>query len=184
MNLVLVRQGDKYGPEYLKQFEEYNPIVLDDSNLNHGLKGWWAKMELFSPEVKKYRPCVFLDLDVILTDDISDLFVEPEKLTMPFEWMGDKKGRGAQSSVMLIPENTDEIWGNFMVNPEGVMKAFHGDQDFLSTQDWDPLYYSIGSYRLHNKDWPIHKIVCFHGKPKPHEATGWARDAWNLIHSA
>lgn len=153
--------------------------VLDDENLKYGLKGWWAKLEAFN-----YGPCLYIDLDSFVMGDISPLMTEPEEFMMCTEWLGSKKGIGGQSSVMLIPRDNN-IFEKFYSDRDRIINEFQGDQDWLETQQWSSITTHfpgmVGSYKVHNKDKPVNKIITFHGRPKPHEAQGWAGEKWRRL---
>jgi hypothetical protein len=191
--IVLVRQGDKYGPEYVKNIEKQLTRYNSDPWLFHVLGdgpdstlplttnavGWWSKMELFSPRLKIFRPFTYIDLDSIILDDISALHSETD-FCMCKEWMPGAKPNKRQSSVMLIPKEVDHIWEAYQkINTN----SFAGDQDFLEQfphriiQADFPGY--VGSYKVHNIAQPVHRIITFHGRPKPKDAEGWPRALWH-----
>ena len=45
---------------------------------NKEWKGWWAKMNLFSPELKDLRPFLYIDLDTVVLKSIKSL-IPPEE---------------------------------------------------------------------------------------------------------
>lgn len=185
----LVRQGTKYPPIYTEVLKKQlnaqgmSVIVLGDGDdadieLRHGYEGWWAKLELFSPEMKPFRPLVFIDLDSLVMGPIPDF---PDKFLMCREWIPHCHDNisPCQSSMMYIPKEVDYIWEAIDAN---TTKTRGGDQAWLCQfsegfiQDLYPDL--IGSYRMTDKEKPVHKIVTFHGKPKPPDAEGWAKDVW------
>jgi len=192
MFTVIVRQGDKYGPEYTqklkKQLQNVNKTVLilgdgPDANisLKYNLKSWWAKLELFSPEMERYRPLIYLDLDSVVLKPFNVRI--PDRLTICREWIsGDPKDIRCQSSFMIIPKDTSEIWERFMKDQDTVMHHAGGDQWYLQRFPHDfvqDLYPGlVGSYKFGNKEYPVDKIVTFHGQPKMKDA-GWAKAIWN-----
>lgn len=181
MNLVLVRQGPKYDKEYVQMLinmgREFakEPITLTDQldtpgktrPLQSNLKGWWSKMELFAPWNEDLRPCVFIDLDTYILKPIHDLFFNPDALWLIRDFYNPDR---SNSGVMVIPKKID-IWGKDF-------NGFQGDGDFLNTLPHKVLqdkFDGITSYKVHNTP---SRIVCFHGRPKPHATTDWARDIW------
>lgn len=192
MHTVLVRQGEKYNIidaiKLSKQLQQHghNPLILGDGwdaniPLKHHFTGWWAKLELFSPEMEIYRPLIYLDLDSLV---INPFVVHvPERFTVCREWIPGMKG--IQTSMMLIPRNTDEIWAKIQ-NTNINFDHPCGDQYFLEQfqadfiQDKYPNL--ISSYKVHSTLKPMSDIVTFHGKPKPSDPdTGWAHNLWMSI---
>jgi len=177
MYTVIVRHGDKYPEEYIKLWKKFIPdvkVLGEDAPFNYGWQGWSSKFELFSPEFK-FRPCLYLDLDTYILGDISEFYEEPERLMLIRDF--NKPNRG-NSGVMQIPEDTSSIWesvkglGN-VPDGDALNQLPHG---YL--QDKYPG--KIVSYKNDNcKDKrPDSPIMCFHGKPKPHTAEGWAGELW------
>lgn len=183
MYALLVRSGNKYGPEYSrklkKQIQETSGldvrVIGEDIHLKHTWPGWWAKMEVFRPDIPK--PFIYVDLDSFVLKDISDITTDFRRI--PREW---NRSWGYQSSFMCINECKD-IWERWIENPTYWMASLPGgDQDFLYMFDFDDVPEDvIGSYKLHSKTGPRHRIVTFHGNPKPHEAEGWAKELWERL---
>lgn len=190
MYTVLVRQGDKYGSEYTEKLckqlrlARQTPLILGDGSdanipLKHNLKGWWSKLELFSPEMEKYRPLIYLDLDSIVLEPFHVQI--PAKFTICSEWNAPGTDR-VQSSFMILPKDTSEIWNEFLKNPPD-FDSPEGDQGFLRQFDHyivQELYPDlISSFKKHSKKFPVSKIVTFHGNPKQsHPDSGWAYKIW------
>jgi hypothetical protein len=148
-----------------------------DVRMQYKYTGWWSKMELFSPEMEKYRPLFFLDLDTYVLGDIRDIVAsDPLHLVLIRDFYNPKR---SNSGLMLIPKNVTEIWQN----SNGQYNTHNGqDGNYLNTQRhaimqnfWD----GIVSYKKDQcYESPKGRIVCFHGRPKPHEADGWAQEVW------
>lgn len=183
MRIVLVRQGKKYSEGYVKllkkQLEGHEVLVLGDQKdadirLIHNLRGWFSKIELFSPEMEKYRPFLYIDLDSYVLGEIPEF---PDTFLMCREWWPGSICK-AQSSVMYISTKID-IFKFF--KPQDIHTQ-GGDQRWLQDyaegyiQDYFPNL--VGSYKLHNKEQPINTIVTFHGRPKPPDTEGWAKEVW------
>lgn len=195
-NVVVVRQGDKYGPEYpellRKQVAENADVPVRFKVLGNGTDadkllvnswpGWWSKLELFAPWNVDLRPCLFLDLDTYILGNIDDLVCfRPDRLTMLRDFNRPERG---QSAIMAIPEDVGHIWSAFNQDPSGAMRRYPGgDQAFLGQFPMGFLqdrFEGIYSYKVDRmQDAPRGRICCFHGKPKPHETEGWAREVWD-----
>jgi hypothetical protein len=142
--------------------------------------GWWAKMELFRPDI--IGDLLYFDLDTIITGDLSDM-AEIGRLTI----MRDVyRPEGLQSSVMYIPHDSKQaVWDRFNGNPDRYMAECGGggDQAFLETlwlgeaAIWqDELPGQVQSYKV--ADMATNGVpdncraAVFHGQPKP-RALNW-----------
>lgn len=194
---VIVRQGELFTPRYVdllvKQLAPHKPLLLTDRSYIDGtdaielrdqLPGWWSKMELFAPWNEELRPFVFFDLDTYVLDNIDDILSDSgERLLMLRDFY---QPTNPASGMMIVPKNTEYIWDCWMHDPMGHMSRFigAGDQGFLGVFNQGFLqdtYDGISSYKVHGKEKPGGRIVCFHGRPKPHETDGWAGDIWRAI---
>lgn len=187
--MVAVRQGKKFSPRYVTLLEkmvlEHAGVRLitltDEENtpgdtlpLQTSLRGWWAKMELFAPWNEALRPCLYFDLDTFILGDIRDLLHDPgDSLSLLRDLFNPKR---SASGIMIIPRKTD-VWDKWTgdTSPGG------GDQQYIATHPHRKLqdeYPGIVSYKADVLNGRKGRIVCFHGKPKPHECNGWAGDIW------
>jgi len=103
--------------------------------LQYPWQGWWAKMELFRPDLPVSNLVLYLDLDMILVDNIMP-FVTDEYSMMICPAFGKQKKlnpRGYNSSVMSFykSETTRDIWRKFQQNTRFHLKKFRSDQDFI-----------------------------------------------------
>lgn len=194
--------GDKYAPEYVYKLKsqverhlqmEHEFRCLTEQSLP-GIEtvepvcdypGWWQKVSLFKPGLAEGLN-LYIDLDTVIIGSLDDIVTRygNSSLAAPIAWAGNKQG--FRSGVMLwnVSEATELIWGNF--NPRH-MQELRGDQDWIGSvcKHWFTaikLPY-IASYK-HNcrksgQPYPGARIVCFHGKPDPHECTEeWIKRAW------
>ena len=185
MNIVCVRQGDKFGPEYtrmlrrmVEKYADRSLLVLGDGTdanvrLEYALSGWHAKLELFRPDLDYLRPFLYFDLDTYILDGIDDLVDAAEnidRLTLIRDFNVPRRGN---SGVMMIPINTNDIWNDRRVDI--------ADGDYLDTHPHDFIqdnHEGIVSFKNDCKREPTGRVVCFHGQPKPHNAEGWASRVW------
>jgi hypothetical protein len=191
----VLRSGGDYGPDDVRRLrggvEAHLPgarfVCLSDVDvpceripLRHDWPGWWAKLNLFSPEIT--GDFLYLDLDTIITGDLSDLASLNRLAIMRDVY----RPTGLQSSCMFLPEvDRAPVWQSFMVDPIARMKAFAygGDQAFLESL-WikrisriqDLLPGQLVSYKA-----DVRKLgrvpdnaraVIFHGLPRPRDI-GW-----------
>lgn len=183
--IVLVRQGAVFPTRYVELLTEQcpvPPVTLTDMPdtpgktrpLKTNLRGWWSKLELFAPWNEDLRPCVFFDLDTYILGDISDIMNNPgEEMFM----LRDFNSNVGASGMMIIPKKTP------VFRSEGLdLTCPHGDGGYIRKFPHRYLqdeYDGIVSYKKHARNEPVGRIVCFHGKPKPHQSIGWARDVWD-----
>ena len=146
-------------------------------------KGWWSKLNLFSPQIEYLRPFLYLDLDTAIVGDISSLFNRKEQEIIGLEDFYFKNKFA--SGVMWIPSNNlivNRIWVEWNKCPEKYIQTYRGDQNFISNFICSNLYWQsltdmICSFKARGKErgWlqEVPKqisIVCFHGRPKIQEA--------------
>ncbi|RRH94107.1 hypothetical protein EH240_27785 [Mesorhizobium tamadayense] len=153
--------------------------------LQHEWPGFWAKMELFRPELPD--DWLFFDLDTSIVGSLADMAaVEGPVILNECYWPG-----GVASGIMAIPQSIKAaVWEAFTAAPADHMQRFAiggdavgGDQAFLGScrgvdwrlwQDICPgqlCSYKIDVQRLGHVPAGI-RVVYFHGKPRPWEV-GW-----------
>ncbi len=141
--------------------------------------GWWSKMLMFDPMFMPAQDFFYLDLDCIITGDVTP-FLLLNRLTI----MRDVyRPHGLQSAAMFLPAvYRGEVWSAWAQNPKKHMVAHAdgGDQSFLETI-WlerayrlqDQLPGALISYKANEvatKGVPKGtRIVMFHGRPKPRQ---------------
>ena len=196
---TVLRSGGDYNAEHVRWLykqlpEEYEKVCLTDLvipgiktiKLTTDFPGWWSKIELFDPE-KIDDDIFYLDLDVVVLGDISDLLKHPY-LTMLNDFFYPNKT--FNSAIMRIPHKEKyKVWETFNRFPDRFMRRYKegGDQEFISkiypdAQTWQTRFPGqIVSYKKHvvqknkknehaigNGKVPENtRIVCFHGKPRP-----------------
>lgn len=160
-------------------------------------KSWWYKLQLFDTELFKGQ-LLYLDLDTVVVgklDWITNLHTKFFWAPKDFRSMWRPTHAGINSSVMWFDTRAyNYIWKDFAVRDlNHTMRAFHGDQDFISaTVDQRLLRFfppdSAISWRWQAKDGGMNfknrlylapgtgtkftnatSILIFHGSPKPHE---------------
>lgn len=189
--LCVLRSGGEYGPEHVKRLQaqlaaqgEADFACLSDVQIEgletipllHDWPGWWAKMELFRPDLA--GDFLYLDLDMSIVGPL-DHFREINVLSI----MRDVyRPGGLQSALMFLPECLrGEAWEAWSRYPKAWMQRYRrgGDQAFLERiwlrrairmQDLVPG--EIVSYKadVDGKGLPKSaRVICFHGKPRPWE---------------
>ena len=151
-----------------------------------GARGWWAKMEMFRPDIK--GNFLYADLDTtFLKQPLHFLNLEISCVLSDFYFPNTSIGSG----LMFLTEETRRmIWDKWIKAPIYWIEKNHGDQDFLTPWLWpadrfqEKFPYDVVSYKAHlNKNFgrqffkpgfdDLSKItaVCFHGHPRPWEVS-------------
>jgi len=228
-NIVCLKWGTKYPADFVNrlyrmvkrntslpiQFYCISDDPKDlDSGINFrqiediGLKGWWYKLMLFKSELYDIKgTTIFLDLDVVITENIDELFTyNPGE----FQIIKDLKS-GFNSSVFRLEIGTlPEVWNNFWEEKESIIERLHGDQDWIAEaipqhmNTWPSKwvvsykkqcnsrakrsYGRLGEYlrKIGLMKPPsgyavipeYAKIVIFHGKPDPVDVMNGPWDMW------
>jgi len=141
--------------------------------------GWWAKMNLYSPELKELRPFLYLDLDTAVLKSIKEL-VPPKEQQNKFVTLRDfYRPKNLASGLMWIPDTPliDKIYSIWKKATRTYMKKFKGDQNFISSVAKADVYWQdickheyITTFKPNNKwrtEFPVNSaVVCFHGVPR------------------
>lgn len=141
--------------------------------LTENLDGWFSKFEIF----KEIGPALYLDLDTIITGDITPLAQSIIDQGEAF-WMLEAfyPLRKWASGIMgwtgdwnwLIP-HCKRYAGLYQMDQECIAKALveDGRKPRVIGRDFHKIY----SYKHHCQDGlpGDARIVCFHGKPRPKE---------------
>jgi len=191
----VLRSGGDFTPEYVHRLragvEQHLPnarfVCLSDvpevatHPLEHGWPGWWSKLELFRPGLLT-GATLYLDLDTIITGDLTPLAqaIQPRRFVMLQDFT--QPGRYG-SGVMGWHGDWSALYYAFAADPQHVMATHRtgdrwGDQAFIADRlngrlaTWqDAMPGAVVSYKVHGRT-PGARVVCFHGKPRPHEV-GW-----------
>jgi hypothetical protein len=179
LNLCVLRSGGDFLPEHVQRLARQVPdlvclsdVPVDDVKtlpLKYAWPGWWAKMEIYRPDIK--GDVFYIDLDTL----VIKMPEMPDRTTVLTDF-GDSKVIG--SGLMYLTEKDRAvIWNAFIENPDKAMAAHlkwpAGDQGFIlpyvkNAQRWQHIA-RVYSYKQHClKGIPENAhIVCFHGKPRP-----------------
>jgi uncharacterized Rossmann fold enzyme len=149
-----------------------------------GLGGWWNKLWLFSPGLfDDGDRIVYFDLDTVITGRLDEVIAYDGEFAILRDWYRPAE---VNSSVMLWRAGFGtHIWTDY--KDSGYRSALHGDQDWINArtprrmivQDLFPNRFV--SYKASGGVIPAKaSVVCFHGKPRPHEAGGWVDKVWKI----
>ena len=198
--VCVLRSGGDYSPTHVgrlqRQLARHLPgaelTCLSDVNVPcrrialrqdwSGVRGWWAKMELFAPWVE--GDLLYFDLDTSLVGDLGDI-AAVRSLTMLQDF---NFAAHASSGMMFLPEaERPRIWETFARDPAHWIGHYDdpqredarwGDQAFLTdhgldrAQRWQSVVPDqVYSYKVHDlaRDGmpPNARVICFHGQPRP-----------------
>ena len=150
-----------------------------------GVRGWWQKLGIFKPGSFEESRILFLDLDTLILDDISELadYVGPFATLRDF-W----RPKGLGPAVMLFRNGWGhDLWEEWVAAGKP-QEHPQGDQGWIEErvrsahilQDMYPRWFV--SYKTHCLDGPPApvgaRVICFHGRPRIHEVGGWIREVW------
>lgn len=192
-------------------YNEYYPLIKEGIvdeiyMLSHGLPGWWSKIELF----RIPGPVLYFDLDTVIVDNIDavvetvlDLtneimmlkgFYRPDKCSGILGWNTDlTRVYNLYIKDYLPKAKFSERHNALRMAVDN--KTYRGDQEWLqrafidlhqvSIFIQDKLPGCVCSYKVNIQQSEIIpdgvRIVCFHGKPRPHEVKPvpkWIKVNW------
>lgn len=160
--------------------------------LEHNWPGWWSKMELFRVFP---GPTLYFDLDTVLCGDLLPLAQVVEQLgTAEFLMLRDLNARRPDhwtSGVMGWNGDWGWMYDRFRLQASASMVRYRGDQEFIGAQLQEtgaavsPIqdHAKVASWKWRCRETappPGTEIVCFHGKPRPHEQADvpWMKEHW------
>ena len=222
MNFVCVLWGNKYSHEYVQKL--YN-MVQRNTTLHHRFicftdhvklpklvegdievrplpfhdyQTWWNKLQLFSPEANLVGQTLYMDLDVVILENIDDMFTHGEPDTFSIINNFNLSTKIFNSSIMKFNNKTatNIIWNPWLQNRKELQRM-PGDQDVISKlasnnpkfrifpDEWtfSTKWFSRQKPRFHKTEWTFErgtgKVAVFHGKPDPHECDQeWVKNHW------
>lgn len=183
MRLCVLRSSREYTPAHVQWLARQVPglVVMSDVDapgveripLLHDWQGWWAKMEMFRPDIP--GDVLYLDLDTVVLGDLAPLegsatsrmlsdFYRPHLPASGFMW--------------LTEADRARVWEYWMRDPaahmrRAVTRDCWGDQGIIGealpdVKRWGP---EVVSYKVHCRQRglppPGASVVCFHGQPRP-----------------
>lgn len=222
--IVCLKWGTKYSPQYVNvlynmckrhctvPFEfvcmtedarDLSPNITVKPLPNIPLHGWWLKPWVFSKENNFQSDILFLDLDIVIHDNIDKLWTfSPNDFCIirDFTRQQNPNWKKFNSSVFrFTPRECYLVWDTFYKDHQRITTKNHGDQDYLYTilqnqaKTWPDNW--IRSYKWEMRDRNDVKFVngkrnfvdikeptvirdsciaVFHGEPNPHDV----KDPW------
>lgn len=156
--VVCLKHGNKYGPEYVNKLfnmvkrnlnlsHEFVCFTEDPVGINPFIRveplpvemqhasGWWFKPLFFNPNLPLDGTILFMDLDVVIHNNINCLFdYRPGKFMIirDFNRSLRQDWRKMNSSVFRL--NTGQfpwVYDDFLKDTPTHMRRLHGDQDWI-----------------------------------------------------
>jgi hypothetical protein len=171
-----------------------NPNIKIISLPNHTLSGWWYKPWVFSKDFPLHGEIVFMDLDIVIIDNINFLWEyspsSPFIIIKDFIKSSIPTWNKFNSSIYRFKTGVYHyVWDNLIKNINQI-RNYRGDQEWLDDQIKNGFEYwpddLIMSYKWEVRDrselvrvgnilrfktvsdiTPSAPILVFHGDPKP-----------------
>jgi hypothetical protein len=157
-----------------KASEHYNLGNIELIPLTSNYPGTWARFELYSPEMEKYRPFLYIDLDTAIIKSLENIFDlvqdESQFITLEDFWQKGKLATG----LAWIPANNkkiSDIWESRISYESGKRMDYFLRKVVKPDLFWQQLTDTIVDFKPMAGDvvdnLPANtNLVCFHGKPR------------------
>jgi hypothetical protein len=156
--------------------------------------GWWSKINLFAPNLL-IGPVLYLDLDSLVTGDLTPLVRTSEGITMVADFYSPHM---MNSSAMAWNGDFSAIWHAFSRDSATLSRAWDrqpgarvGDQGFIHDtlraagqhiDTFDPSHVVSLKQKARHAAPPNARVISCHGTPKPDSPqAGWAFTAWSAL---
>jgi hypothetical protein len=219
VNVVTLKWGTRYGVEYVNKLFaavsrnlslpfRFVCFTDDDKGLTEGILPFpipeinidppalytgWRKLCLFQKNLPIEGPCLFLDLDILITGNLDDFFrFEPDKIPIIRDWVTLRrklfpKGPpvGNSSVFRFVANKCTFVYEQFLRERDWALSNFQPPQTYLThcirpQMVFWPKHWAI-SFKEHCRPvFPLNylvearqpldaRIVVFHGRPDPDE---------------
>lgn len=157
-----------------KASSHYNFGNFEMLPLNSKQPGTWSRIALYSPEMDKYRPFLYVDLDTVVVQSIEkifDLVQDPNRfITLEDFWQRGELATG----LVWFPATSDKvrkIWANFTNAAGNRMDRYIRQQIGKPDVYWQELTTTIYDFKARKSqlltELPADaSLVCLHGKPR------------------
>ena len=223
VTIVCMKWGNKYGPDYVNKL--YNMVSKNLTKkfrficFTENGKGLNNRVEIFPlPAIKmpKNKPergwrklsilqknlnglkgtCLFLDLDIVIVDNIDPIFELSGEFFIAFDKRKKNSSIGNSSVFRFEAGAHHDIYENFNNESSKILSLFRNEQAYLSDmivkkgifhywpEDWCPSfkYHCVPNFPLNyflSPKIPMGaKIILFHGLPEPTEAAEGKSGKW------
>lgn len=203
--IVCLKYGTKYSAEYVNKLYsmvrrhcssvDYKFVCITEDSiglhseikivslaLDSEIAGWWYKVFLFDSEFPLKGRLMFIDLDVVIFNDIGKFFEYGNASFIISRGFSKKNYLGMNSSCFRLDTGTQSrVYNDFMKDKNSIMKRLHGDQDWIQEKISNYEFWPDGWLKSYKWDGVDQKasIAVFHGNPKPHELENqWIKENW------
>jgi hypothetical protein len=163
---------------YDKASRHYDLGNIEIIPLTNELPGTWSRMQLYSPEMEKYRPFLYVDLDTAVITSIENIFDlvkdESQIITLEDFW---QKGTLA-TGLMWFPAKSEKIQNVYksFTAPTGNRMDYFLRKCLKPDLFWQNITTTIHDFKPRRTDGIAFvpdgaDIICFHGKPRIFEAS-------------
>jgi hypothetical protein len=164
----------------------------------HDFNGWFNKLQLFSPDSNLEGNTLYMDLDVVIMQNIECFgYMGESKNFIGMNDFNPTSGLFNSSIMRFNNKYHNVIWEQYLKR-RTEFNSSHGDQDIITAliknhkdtisfpDEWTQSYkwlnrkgdrYHI-SKQTYEQD-PNAKVCVFHGSPNPHDSTQeWVQKLW------
>jgi len=164
----------------------------------HDFNGWFNKLQLFSPDSNLEGNTLYMDLDVVIMNNIECFcYIGEDKNFVGMNDFNPTSGLFNSSIMRFNNKYHSVIWEQYLKR-RTEFNSSHGDQEIISSliknhkdtisfpDEWTQSYkwlnrkgdrYHI-SKQTYEQDLNA-KVCVFHGSPNPHESTQeWVQKLW------
>ena len=228
--VICLKHGTKYSAEYVNKL--YN-MVKRNLTIPHtfvcftentkglqagietrplptisGIEGWWYKPLFFNPNIGLEGNLLYLDLDIIIYDNIDKLFTyKPREFCIirDFNRIRAREWKRMNSSVFRLTTGSQEhVFKEYITNYKNITRKFPGDQDYIQSQVtkdfnfWPDKWIQSYKWEMRGNPKTIRingtknfetpgeptmtpgcSIAVFHGQPNPHDCVDpWVKKSW------
>jgi hypothetical protein len=217
VNVICMKWGTAYGPEYVNILHamvrrnltrpfRFVCFTDDTSGINDGIEcqplpemplvsgnpmHGWRKIGSFAPGLAGLEgPTLFLDLDLVIIDNIDCFFDHPGDFCIIENWTTPGRGIGNSSVYRFDPAKYAFVFETYCRDPKRIIETYDNEQIMVSKVIGDITFWPetwCRSFKRHSLPGGLlncfvrpkipegTKILVFHGHPKPIEA---ARGIW------
>jgi hypothetical protein len=180
-NILCLKHGTKYSAKYVNTLYnmckrhcslpfDFYCLTEDQRDIDKDIKiiplpaaeiqGWWYKPYIYSNDLPIEGTILFLDLDLVICNNIDNLFLfQPKKYCALRDFTRAMRPgwQKYNSSVVRFEKGQlDFVWTEFIKNPKNVIRRFFGDQDWLWEQTRGQATYWPESW-IKSWKWEIRK---------------------------